>query len=196
MVGGLVATIILAAGLSRRFGSDKLQADLGGKPLVRYTSDAILGLMREIGVADVRLVVPPDFRVDIDPDIMIVTAADHADGLSASLRAGVASLPPDADAAFIFLADMPFPPGAAILKRMIGPLTQGDAVRPSWQGRAGHPVLMGRDILAEIPRLTGDGGAKHLIAQGKCVLVEADDDGVLFDIDMPEDLAAASLRRR
>ena len=119
----------------------------------------------------------------------ILRAPRAAEGMGASLRAGIeAALP--ADAVFVFLADMP---GVSLmipkmLMRRLGP--DVDAVAPSWRGRRGHPVLFGPALLPKLATLSGDEGARILLAGlgDRLALVEAPDDGVLLDIDTVDDL--------
>jgi molybdenum cofactor cytidylyltransferase len=59
-----------------------------------------------------------------------------------------------------------------------------------FQGRRGNPVLIGRELFPELLRLTGDAGARSVLQSlgDRLALVEAPDDGVLFDVDQPSDL--------
>jgi molybdenum cofactor cytidylyltransferase len=126
-----------------------------------------------------------------DARTLIVRAADYAEGMGASLRAGIASLPADTAGAFVFLGDMPRVP-TAVLRRMAEAVQAGaEAAAPVFQGRRGNPVLLSRALFPRLLALTGDAGARGVLqALGdRLVLVEAPDDGVLFDVDRPEDLA-------
>lgn len=190
----IFSALILGAGLSRRYGSDKLSADLGGRPLILSSAENVSRVMHRIGVTDLQLVVPPDFSLDAGPAIRITIAHDHADGLSASLRAGVAAIEQGCEGLFIFLADMPFVSSVELLFQMCSALSDADAARPVWRGRPGNPVLMGREMIAQIPHIRGDQGAKLLLKEVRCVQIEATGDEVVFDIDTPEDMDEA--RRR
>lgn len=108
MADGLQA-IVLAAGSATRFGGRKLLADWNGAPLLH----AALALARAAPVNGVTVVTGAD-AVDIaacvrafDPAIHLVHAPDHAEGMAASLRAGIAGLPVGTAAAFVLLGDMP-----------------------------------------------------------------------------------------
>lgn len=126
--------------------------------------------------------------------LRIIHAADHAQGLSASIRAGVASLPPEAEGAFLFLGDMPRPPHAAAHALAAALAGGAQAAAPRFDGRRGHPVLVAKALFAGLQALEGDRGAGALLERlgDGLVLVEAAEDGVCFDIDEPADLAAAS----
>ena len=124
--------------------------------------------------------------------LRIVHAADHAQGLSASIRAGAAALPAEARGAFLFLGDMPRPPHA-VLAALADALARGaTAAAPRFAGRRGHPVLASRALFPALLALEGDRGAGALLKGlgDGLTLVEAPDDGVCFDIDEPADLAA------
>jgi len=125
-----------------------------------------------------------------DPAVRLVHAADHAEGLAASLRAGIANLPPDLAGAFVFLGDMPRIPHA-VLPRLADAVRAGaPAAAPAFAGIRGHPVVLSASLFAQALGLTGDVGARPLI-QGlgpRLALVEAPDDGVLFDVDERGDL--------
>jgi molybdenum cofactor cytidylyltransferase len=123
--------------------------------------------------------------------LRLIQARDHALGLSASLRAGVASLAPDRAGVFIFLGDMPrIPHGLA--GRLAERLTGGAlAAAPMFEGRRGHPALIGAALFGRVAALTGDRGAGELLRGLGAALatVETDDDGVLFDVDRAADLS-------
>jgi molybdenum cofactor cytidylyltransferase len=180
--------VILAAGLATRFGGGKLLAPYDGGVLL----DGALRAAYAAPVRGVTLVTGAEAeRVAaaaraFDPRIRIVHAAAFAEGLAASLRAGVASLPPDSGGVFVFLGDMPRVPTAVLGSLAAGAL----AAAPVFEGRRGNPVLLGSTLFPEVLRLTGDEGARRVL-QGlgeSLALVEASDDGVLFDVDEPGQL--------
>jgi molybdenum cofactor cytidylyltransferase len=184
--------VILAAGLATRFGGGKLLAPYDGGVLL----DGALRAAYAAPVRGVTLVTGAEAeRVAaaaraFDPRIRIVHAAAFAEGLAASLRAGVASLPPDSGGVFVFLGDMPRVP-TAVLGSLAAALAAGAlAAAPVFEGRRGNPVLLGSTLFPEVLRLTGDEGARRVL-QGlgeSLALVEASDDGVLFDVDEPGQL--------
>ena len=121
--------------------------------------------------------------------LSLVHAAGHAQGLSASLRAGLAAVPPEAEGAFVFLADMPRVP-AALAGRLAEAIGARLAAAPAFEGRRGHPVLLRRALFDRLAALEGDRGAGAVLAGlgEDLALVETDDPGVVFDVDAPEDL--------
>jgi molybdenum cofactor cytidylyltransferase len=197
--GGLrrLEAIVLAAGAGSRFGGGKLLATWrGGVLLDGALAAALASPVRSAtvvwgadpGVADAAKAFAE--RTGALSRLRLVHAKRHADGLSASLAAGVAHLPPDADGAYVFLGDMPrIPPG--LTEAMAEALTRGaPAVAPKFGGQRGHPVLFGQTLLPRLLNLSGDRGAGQLLRElGDAVsVVEAPDDGVLFDVDQRADL--------
>ena len=119
--------------------------------------------------------------------LQVVEAVDFADGLSASLKAGIASLPGDCEGVFVFLGDMPRVPHE-VLRPLVEALAAGAlAVQPAFNGQRGQPALISRALFPQIMALTGDRGAGALLGSlgDRLAVVETHDDGVLFDIDTP-----------
>ncbi|MBS0360534.1 MAG: nucleotidyltransferase family protein [Proteobacteria bacterium] len=193
--GPLFEAVVLAAGSGSRFGGGKLTAAWGPGVLL----EGALAAAFAAPVRSVTVVIGADAPAvaaaarAFDPRVLVVHAPDHAEGMAASLRTGIASLPADADGAFVFLGDMPRVP-PAVLGRMAQALEGGAlAAAPVWKGRRGNPVLLGRTLFPELIGLSGDAGARGVL-QGlgdRLALVESPDDGVLFDVDTPEDLPQA-----
>jgi molybdenum cofactor cytidylyltransferase len=192
-----IAAVVLAAGQSRRMGANKLVLTLEGKPVVRHVLDAIAS--SRIATAFVVLGHEAEqVRAALaQAGARFIINGDFDGGLSTSLKAGLAALPPDVDGAMIFLSDMP-DIDPALIDRMIDAFDPGRMqaiVVPKRKGRRGHPVLWGRGFFPLLLQETqGDSGAKHLIGQYAdwVAEIEADDDGVLVDLDTPE----AFLRRQ
>lgn len=186
------AAVVLAAGLASRFGGRKLLADFGGAPLLH----AALAAARAAPVGRVVVVTGADAEAiaacarDFDPEITLIHAADHLEGMAASLRAGVASLGAEAAGAFVFLGDMPRVP-PQILPALAEAVRSGaPAAAPTFGGRRGNPVLLGCGLFDEVAALVGDQGARPILERlgTDLALVEAPDDGVLFDVDERRDL--------
>lgn len=187
------AAVVLAAGSASRFGGGKLLADFRGRPLVH----GALASAQAAAPDAVTVVTGADADAvaacvgAFDPTIRLVHAADYAGGMAASLRAGIASLAPEVQAAFVFLGDMPRVPHA-ILRPMAAAVAAGaPAAAPVFGGRRGNPVVLGRSLFTEVASLAGDVGARPILQAlgARLALVEAPDDGVLFDVDEPGDLA-------
>jgi molybdenum cofactor cytidylyltransferase len=191
---GPLEAIVLAAGAGVRFGGAKLTSPWRGGALM----DAALTAALAAPARSVWLVTGADPSVALvarafaaasgEADrLTLVHAAGHAEGMAASLRAGLAALPPDAAGVFVFLGDMPRIP-REIAPRLAAALSGGIlAAAPVFGGRRGHPVLFARALFAELAAVTGDTGARNLLDRldAGLALIEAPDDGVLFDVDTP-----------
>jgi molybdenum cofactor cytidylyltransferase len=190
-----VAAIVLAAGRSTRMGGpNKLLAEIAGKPLVRIAVEQALASrarpvivvtghehMRVAGALEgllVRLVHNPSF----------------ADGLSTSLKVGLAAVPPDADGVIVCLGDMP-QVTAELIDRLVAafdPDRNALVVVPTIEGKRGNPVVWSRRFFPDLATLEGDVGARHLIqTYGEVVTeVPVKDAAALTDVDTPEALRA------
>jgi len=193
---------VLAAGQSSRFraagGPDltKLVAKLDGKPIVRRVVEAALATKARPVVVVTGYARDSVEGAVADLDVGLAFNPKFASGLASSLKAGLAATPPDVAGALVLLGDMPW-----IEPRLSDALIDAFLARegalaavPSREGRRGNPVLLGRGLFEAAMRLTGDEGARRLIGalrEGELVEVEAPDMGVTFDVDTPDDLAAA-----
>ena len=189
--------LVLAAGLGSRFGGGKLLAPwAGGVLLDGALSAAFAAPVRRVFVvwgADEGVRKAAEAfsaaRGAVDR-LRVVRAARFAEGLSASLKAGIAALPGDCEGVFVFLGDMPRIP-APVPRDLAKALASGaQAAAPIFDGRRGHPVLFGAALLPRLLDLTGDQGAGLLLKDlAGLATVAAPDDGVLYDVDRREDLA-------
>ena len=186
---------MLGAGRSTRMGGpNKLLAEIGGQPLVRIVAEAALasrarpvivvtGHQRErsrrrLPACRSRFAHNPDF----------------AEGLSTSLKAGIAAVPADVDGAIVCLGDMP-QVDAGLIDRLIGafdPEKGALVVVPTIDGKRGNPVVWSRRFFAELMTVEGDVGARHLIGRYPEAVAEVPLTGnaALTDVDTPEALAA------
>ncbi len=189
-----IAVILLAAGESKRWGTDnKLLAQIGGRPMIRATAEMILkSHVRPL------LVVTGHEAGDVeaalsDLPLTFHHAPDFADGMSASLKAGVAAAPADCVGALICLGDMPFVRPETLDKLAEAFKTQV-ALFPTYDGKRGNPVLLSRSLFGDIMHLTGDQGARALLGAipDRVGEVAVDDPGVLRDLDMPEALGKSA----
>lgn len=186
--------IVLAAGAGSRFGGGKMLASWEGRPLVR----AATGIALSAPVDTVTVVVGADAdriaaalsEID-DPRLSVVHAADWRTGLSASLRAGIAALPVDARGALVFLGDMPrVPPTSAAA--LLAALDAGaPAATVSVEGKPAHPVALCARLFDRVAALTGDRGARALLAGIDGVVdLPGEDAGGTFDVDGAADLSS------
>jgi CTP:molybdopterin cytidylyltransferase MocA len=193
------AGLLLAAGAGRRFGEPKALAHGG-----QWLRGALAALL-EGECVDVHVVLgarAADAAALLPDGVTAVVAEDWADGMSASLRAGLEALRAREwrclpghtsplttcpQAALIHLVDLP-DVGADVVRRLVE-LARPDVVaRATYEGRPGHPVLLGRDHWAEVARrISGDQGAKDwLSARPDLRLVECGDLATGRDRDTPD----------
>ena len=186
----MIAGVVLGAGLARRMGRPKLLLDLRGKPVVRWSVEALLphvgdvvvvtgagdGAIREAltGLA-VRFVVNPRPQ----------------DGQGSSIAVGVAALKPWTRAALVALGDQPRVP-EVVVPRLLEAFTRaGKAiVVPVYRGTQGTPVLFASEVFPELLGLRGDAGARSVVqARPERVEAVALDLPMPLDVDTPEDYA-------
>jgi molybdenum cofactor cytidylyltransferase len=140
-----VAAIVLAAGQGERFGHEpKLLALLGGKPLAQHVAEAAVHSSAQ-PVMVVTGLKPDDVEASIrDLPVQIIRNSRFAEGLSSSLKAGFAALPPEAGAAIILLGDMPFITADLIDELLSAWHSMGRpaALIPTSDGRRGNPVVL------------------------------------------------------
>ena len=194
-----VAAIILAAGQSRRMGGvNKLLADIEGAPMVARVAEAVAA-SKAAPVVVVTGHQPNRLAEALaDREFRFVHNPDYAEGLSTSLKHGLAALPDDLDGALICLGDMPFV-SPAHLDKLIAAYdpVEGRAICvPTFNGKRGNPVLWDRRYFAAMAEVAGDVGARHLIGENEEAVCEVAvaDDGVLVDLDTPDALARQAAR--
>lgn len=187
-----IAALILAAGQSRRMGEiNKLLAEIDGKPMVATVVETV----RTSKIGSITVVTGHEgerVKAALPGDLAFVQNPDYADGLSTSLKTGIAALPDDIDGVLVCLGDMPGI-DAGMIDRLIAafdPLEGREICVPTHKGKRGNPVLWGKRFLPEMAGLAGDVGAKHLIGEHADLVVEVEmeEDGVLIDIDTPDAL--------
>ena len=193
--------VVLAAGQGSRFGGAKLLETWRGAPVLHGALAAafaapaesvtvVTGAHAEEVAASAHAFAAP--RPD-GSRLRIVHASDHPQGLSASLKQGIRSLPADAEGMLLFLGDMPDAPHA-VLQPLADALGSGAlAAAPVHRGERGHPAAISSALFPELLKLEGDRGAARVLAglgEG-LALIETADDGVLYDVDTPQDLTRA-----
>jgi molybdenum cofactor cytidylyltransferase len=203
--GPRIGVLLLAAGQSSRMGGpNKLLAEIPGSspgpavPMVALVARRLLASHARPIIA-----VLGNRADEIDAalgrlPVERVRNPDFADGLSTSLKRGLAALPEDVDGVLVCLGDMPLISGRH-LDRLIAafnPLEGRAIVVPTRHGKRGNPVLWAKRFFPEMAHIAGDVGARHLIGEHAELVaeVEMDDDAILVDIDTPEALAELQAR--
>lgn len=191
----MISALILAAGSSSRFGAgNKLLQDLGGRPVISYPIAAASGAALE----EIAVILGHDSQAvrDVLPDhVRMIHNPDHSSGMSTSLVAGIAGLSQDCEAVVILVGDIPDVTSNHI-DRVIAVFRTEDvtAVRVSYRGTQGHPVLISRELFPKIAELTGDRGARDLLNEVDGVFELEFGEVAPMDVDTPEDLAVVRAR--
>jgi molybdenum cofactor cytidylyltransferase len=190
-----IGALLLAAGQSRRMGpANKLLAEVGGKAMVARVGESLLasGARPVLAVTGHQHAAVEAALAGLE--IRPVHNPDYAQGLSTSLSRGLAALPEELDGVVVALGDMPRVTPQVVMKLIAAfdPLEGRAICIPTWRGKRGNPVLLARRFFAELQTLSGDVGAKALIAGYPEAVAEVpvDDEGVLLDADTPEALKA------
>lgn len=190
-----IVGILLAAGRGLRFGGDKLLAPIAfGPGTARECVGALACRNLLAAVHHVVAVVRPDDRALAAAlgaeGARIVRCANADDGMGASLACGI-NAAKDAEGWIVALADMPWVAPSTI-RRVAAALADGAMVAAPFHGGArGHPVGFSTACYAALAALTGDEGAKSVVAAHRDSLsrVDVDDPGTLRDVDAPADLS-------
>lgn len=189
-----VAAILLAAGRASRWRASggreatKLVAPWRGRPMARAVAEAALASRaRPLVVVLGHEAAAVRAALDGLP-AAFVENRDFAQGLSTSLRAGLAALPARCDGAVVLLGDMP-EVGADLIDALIaGFEARPDAlaVAPRGAGGLGNPVLLSRGLFAQAAELSGDKGARRLVERAGARRVEIDWAGEEIALDIDE----------
>ncbi len=181
-----IGALLLGAGFSRRFGSDKRFHTLPDGSLMSVaTTRAYLAVFDHV-----RVVLRPDDSslqttlAALEGRIEFAYAADAQLGMGHSLAAGAAGL--TCQFVFVGLLDMPFVKHA-MLTTLADSATAGTIVQPRHNGAGGHPVGFDQCFYSALCNLHGDQGARPVLQANAGVIrsIAVDDPGVLADLDQP-----------
>jgi CTP:molybdopterin cytidylyltransferase MocA len=183
----LIGGLILAAGKGRRFGGAKQLADLKGRPLLEHSIRAMTAspvgrvvVVLGAGAEDVIA------QVDLHGAEPIVCER-WEEGQSASLAFGLGELS-DCDAVVVTLGDLPNLSTNAIRRVIVARGDGVEAVRATYAGEPGHPVLLERELFERLRDVSGDHGARNLLLSVSPREVPCDDLGGGEDVDTPAQL--------
>jgi molybdenum cofactor cytidylyltransferase len=196
MTGDPVAGVVLAAGLSRRMGTNKMLIELGGQTLVRRAvATAIEG-----GLAPVLVVVGHESeRVQQELTGLRCTPVQNpefARGIHSSLRTGIAALPPGVQAAVVLLGDMPLVE-ARMVRDLVAAFREGSApLAVSLYGEVvAPPIVYSRSLFPELRAIDGDGCGKRVVKRHRAEALELRwPEETLTDLDSPRDVERVRAR--
>lgn len=182
--------IVLAAGQGSRFhgANHKLEQPLANGSVLGTTLRHAIETQLPVVVVTTERLAPAVARQLARRDIVIVSDADAARGMGHSIAAGVAERP-SAAGWLILPGDMPLVRPSTLLT-VAAALEDHPVAYAQHNGRRGHPVGFAAELYSELVMLSGDEGARRLIARYPARAAEVDDAGVLVDVDTADDLAA------
>jgi molybdenum cofactor cytidylyltransferase len=198
-----VVAIVLAAGSSRRFGSDKRLHVIEGVNLLQRSLSKPLAMN-----IPTLVVLRPSDKGNVsdllgsylkDPRVELLFAADADRGMGHSLACAARYLVDDCTekrnpnfremiAALVLLADMPWIKLESIAN-IVGAYSEKKIVIPTYKNEWGHPILFSRRWFDDLEKLSGDRGAKHLLQANRDALIELQvgDEGIFRDVDVAPD---------
>lgn len=185
-----VSAIILAGGYSMRMKQFKPLLPLGDSTVIENT----INVFRNSGVRDITVVIgyrAKDLIVLLDSmGVKWVYNQNYSEGMYSSVVAGVCSLPAYTDGFFLLPADMPLVKKDTIEELLrVYNSTKQDIIYPIYKGHRGHPPLISSNLFSAIKNWKGGGGLRALLSkyQQDATQVEVIDEGILTDMDTPED---------
>jgi len=190
----MVGAIVLAAGRSRRMGTQKLLLPWAGQTVIGHVVDQILAA----GVDRVWVVVSGDreaiSKALADRPVSLVTNPNPDSEMLSSVRCGVRALPDDCKSALIVLGDQPGLSSQLIANLLTTFKKSGRGIAaPSHRGHRGHPLVITSRYFPELLTQFGGEGLHGLLAghAEDIQLLEIDAAGLLVDLDYPEDYERA-----
>ena len=188
------AVIVLAAGKGSRFvgPEHKLEQSLGASTVLGTTLGQAIASQLQVVVVTTEALAGLARRSVAARDVIVLPEADTPGqaglGMGYSISAGV-NARPNAVGWLVLPGDMPLVQPAT-LQAVARALAQHPVAYAQYKGRRGHPVGFSAELYSELATLTGDEGARRLIARYPAHGLEVDDPGVLVDVDTLADLAS------
>jgi molybdenum cofactor cytidylyltransferase len=186
----MIAALILAAGESSRMGTDKACLNYKNHTFL----ETILNTLREAGVQRTAVVLGHHAE-EIQRSVMlegaeVVINPDFRRGQTSSLQMGLKALESqELEGIVLCLVDHPAV-CAQTVRQVVDAFSDSLApvVIPTYQGRRGHPVVIGRQLFGELKSLGTEAGANTIVQEYReaTQFVEVNDPGILLDIDDPD----------
>lgn len=201
-----LSMIYMASGFGSRFGSNKLMALLGGRPLFLYGLAHLLEaacILKERAAADTELIIVSQYPRLLEmaeryaeqypegSSVKVCRNDRSQEGITASIRIGTQAASAESDACLYFVADQPCLRAGTLAALAEGFFASEKGIGcVSCEGKPGNPVIFSRSYKEELLALTGDrGGSRIIKAHPEDLWIMEAPPGELTDIDCPEDLA-------
>lgn len=189
----VIDAIVLAAGASTRFGSDKRLALIEGEPMLQCTLAKLVPVVRQVTVvlkAEDSSHLPAllgDWQ--IHPAVKYLLLSEPDQGMGSNLARAVMNLPADSAGVMVALGDMPYIQ-LETLQALTAAFQPGKIIFPLYAGKHGHPVLFACSHYVCLAALSGHAGARSVLEAGYAdwIPVRVQDSGVIRDIDRTEDV--------
>jgi molybdenum cofactor cytidylyltransferase len=196
----MIAIIVLAGGKSSRAIENKLLAAApGGGTLIGQSVDHAIAASATSAAGAGPVIVVTGHQTEqvrnvlSEKRVRFVHAAEFAEGIAASLRAGIAALGSEIEGALICLGDMPLvePSTMRRIAAAFDPARGHEIIIPTYENQRGNPVFWGRRFFAELAQLTGDSGGRGILHRHTQFVAEIaiGSEEVRVDFDTPEQLA-------
>ena len=180
--------VVPAAGLGRRFGgpTHKLEQEFEGSTVLATTVRHAIESQLPVVVVTTAALAPSVGRLLATRDIVVLSAAEAARGMGATIATGVAERS-GAPGWLVLPGDMPLVRPGTLLA-VASALEQHPVAYAQYRGRRGHPVAFAAELYSELIQLSGDDGARRVMLRYPAHGEEVDDPGVLMDVDTAADL--------
>jgi molybdenum cofactor cytidylyltransferase len=181
--------VVLAAGRGSRFkgSTHKLEQSLGDLSVLGSTLRNAIESHLPVVVVTTQALATGAARMVAARDVVVVPQSLTALGMGHSIAAGVAARA-DSPGWLLLPGDMPMVRPATLLA-VAAALEHHPVAYAQYQGRRGHPVGFAAELYSELMMLSGDEGARRVVARYPAIGVDVDDPGVLLDLDTEADLA-------
>jgi molybdenum cofactor cytidylyltransferase len=177
-----IEAVVLAAGYSSRAGTFKLNLDISGKTVIERCVEGMVDICS-------RIVVVGGYQIDQIiavlkkyPKIEVVLNSRYAEGMFTSVKEGMRHV--GGERFFFTPGDHPLI-NQEVCRRLL--TVDGEIIVPVCGGRKGHPVLMAGHIAKELLLAEDTFNLRDFIQQKGYQALEVEDEGILMDIDTPDD---------
>lgn len=198
----MIHIIYMAAGNSRRFGSNKLFYELDGKPMYRHLLDRFVEIKNRYNKSKsdsqtIDITVVTRYREILDycaciPDCHAVISPDSEKGISYTIKAGIMAVQEQKktgmqDYYMFAVADQPYLKSQSVIKLIDRVLKNTGGKRLAFSLRCGdavgNPCVFNSSLIPQLLSLEGDKGGRSVAKKNDCVYVDIADERELMDID-------------